>query len=106
MNVEFAEWQVIPQMLFSGFLADKVKQLAVEIHFKEDDPLETCQCHIRVLQQLESTSSVSNKKKRKICPFQFTTESGAQASHIDPGQPRGIHQTGIGVVQFEILRNY
>ncbi|XP_046450764.1 uncharacterized protein LOC124198777 [Daphnia pulex] len=63
MDVEFAEWQVIPQMLRSGFLADKVKQLAVEIHFKQDDPLELFQSRIGVLQELESTSSFSNKNK-------------------------------------------
>ncbi len=63
MDIEFAEWEVITQMLRSGFLADKVKQLAVEIHFKEDDPLETFQSRIRVLQELESTSSFSNRNK-------------------------------------------
>jgi hypothetical protein len=41
-------------MLQSGFLADKVKQLAVEIHFKADDSLEDYQKRVGILQDLES----------------------------------------------------
>jgi hypothetical protein len=39
MDIEYSEWAAIPQMLTSGFLGEKVKQLAVEIHFKADDTL-------------------------------------------------------------------
>lgn len=69
MDVEFAEWEVIPQMLRSGFLADKVKQLAVEIHFKEDDPLEAFRSRIRVLQELESTPPFSDNETGKFVRF-------------------------------------
>jgi hypothetical protein len=55
MDVEFSEWDAIPQMLRSGFLADKVKQLAVEIHFGPEDPLEIYQHRVRILQELEGT---------------------------------------------------
>jgi hypothetical protein len=54
MDIEFYEWDAIPQMLQSGFLADKVKQLAVEIHFTANDPLENYQKRVRILQDLES----------------------------------------------------
>jgi hypothetical protein len=54
MDIEYAEWEVIPQMLQSGFLASKVKQLAVEIHFKADDSLEDYQKRVGILQDLES----------------------------------------------------
>jgi hypothetical protein len=57
MDIEFYEWEVIPQMLQSGFLASKVKQLAVEIHFTADDPLESYQKRVRILQDLESMNA-------------------------------------------------
>ena len=56
MDVEFAEWNVIPQMLQSDFLSKNVKQLAVEIHFKENDPLKTFVDRVRILQKLESST--------------------------------------------------
>jgi len=58
MDVEFSEWDAIPQMLRSGFLADKVKQLAVEIHFNANDTLETFRRYAGILQDLE-TSGIS-----------------------------------------------
>jgi hypothetical protein len=41
-------------MLRSGFLADKVKQLAVEIHFNANDTLKTFRRYAGILQDLES----------------------------------------------------
>jgi hypothetical protein len=55
MDIEFYEWDAIPQMLRSGFLADKVKQLAVEIHFNANDTLETFKRYASILQDIEST---------------------------------------------------
>ena len=55
MDIEFSEWDAIPEMLQSGFLAEKVKQLAVEIHFKPDDPLETFHRRVQILGNLEAT---------------------------------------------------
>jgi hypothetical protein len=54
MDIEFYEWDAIPQMLRSGFLAYKVKQLAVEIHFNANDTLETFRRYAGILQDLES----------------------------------------------------
>ncbi|KAK4006825.1 hypothetical protein OUZ56_011983 [Daphnia magna] len=59
MDIEFFEWEVIPQMLQSGFLADKVKQLAIEIHFYADDTIDTFRRKIAILQNLESLASSS-----------------------------------------------
>lgn len=56
MDIEFSEWNAIPEMLQSGFLADKVKQLAVEIHFNPDDPLEAFHHRVQILRNLEATS--------------------------------------------------
>jgi hypothetical protein len=53
MDVEYSEWDAIPQMLRSGFLADKVKQLAVKIHFNSDDTVGTIEQRVRILQELE-----------------------------------------------------
>jgi hypothetical protein len=55
MDIEFSEWDAIPQMLRSGFLADKVKQLAVEIHFNANDTLETFRRYAGILQDLETS---------------------------------------------------
>lgn len=57
MDIEYSEWNAIPQMLRTGFLANKVKQLAVEIHFLPDDSLETFRHRARILQNLESMVS-------------------------------------------------
>ncbi|KZS12665.1 Uncharacterized protein APZ42_022826 [Daphnia magna] len=56
MDVEFSEWDAIPEMVQSGFLADKVKQLAVEIHFKADDPLDVFRHRVQILRNLEATN--------------------------------------------------
>jgi hypothetical protein len=56
MDIEFYEWDAIPQMLRSSFLADKVKQLAVEIHFNANDTLETFRRYAGILQDLESST--------------------------------------------------
>ena len=40
MDIEYAEWAAIRQILRSGMF-DRVKQLAVEIHFKTEMPLST-----------------------------------------------------------------
>jgi hypothetical protein len=41
-------------MIKSGFLVEKVKQLAVEIHFKANDSLETYRHYFNILRDLES----------------------------------------------------
>jgi hypothetical protein len=63
MDIEWSEWEVLPQMLQSGFLSDKVKQLAVEIHFNESDSLETFQRNVRILQDLEAMTETKRAEK-------------------------------------------
>jgi hypothetical protein len=60
MDIEFSEWEALPEMLQSGFLAGKVKQLVVEIHFDADDSLEMFRERTSVLKALESNSSFSH----------------------------------------------
>ncbi|KAI9559235.1 hypothetical protein GHT06_016024 [Daphnia sinensis] len=81
MDVEFSEWEVIPQMLRSGFLADKVKQLAVEIHFNADDPIETFRRYAGILQDLESFRVSSSSGAGKFVRF---------SSRPNPGLKRGV----------------
>jgi hypothetical protein len=69
MDIEFSEWEAIPQMLQSGFLADKVKQLAVEIHFNASDPLETFRKRVQILKNLEATDSLSYQTPGKFVRF-------------------------------------
>jgi hypothetical protein len=61
LDIEFSEWEVIPQMLKSAFLTNKVKQLAIEIHFEADDSLEKFRYRVGILQHLESTEFSSNE---------------------------------------------
>ncbi|EFX64158.1 hypothetical protein DAPPUDRAFT_118494 [Daphnia pulex] len=64
MDIEWSEWEAIPQMLRSGFLSDKVKQLAVEIHFNDvGDSLETFQRNVRILQDLEAMTGTEQAGK-------------------------------------------
>nr|CAH0104675.1 unnamed protein product [Daphnia galeata] len=87
MDIEFYEWEVIPQMVQSGFLRDKVKQLAVEIHLKADDSLENYQKRVRILQDLESMdpSSGSDGDHNQVAGG-FVRFS----SRINPGLKRSI----------------
>jgi hypothetical protein len=66
MDIEFFEWEVIPQMINSGFLAKNVKQLAVEIHFNINDSLEIFRHRVGILQQLEESSSLSSDSGRFV----------------------------------------
>ena len=61
MDIEFSEWEAIPQMLRSGFLTDKVKQLALEIHFDTRGSLSTFQRRIKILQNLEAMTGTADQ---------------------------------------------
>ncbi|XP_032788630.2 methyltransferase-like protein 24 [Daphnia magna] len=58
IDIENSEWDAIPQMLHSGFLVDKVKQLAAEIHFEADDALEVLRHRVQILRNLEGEGFV------------------------------------------------
>jgi hypothetical protein len=90
MDIEFYEWEVIPQMLESGFLVDKVKQLAVEIHFKPEDPLENYQKQVRILQDLESMDPSGSGDD----PTRFTGGFVRFSSRHNPGLKRSIAMLG------------
>jgi hypothetical protein len=63
LDIEWSEWEAIPQMLRSGFLSNKVKQLAVEIHFNVGDSLEAFQRNVRILQDLEAMTGTERAGK-------------------------------------------
>jgi hypothetical protein len=71
-------------MLRSGFLADKVKQLAIEIHFNADDPIETFRSYAGMLQDLESFADSS------VGPGHFVRFS----SRPNPGLKRTVSILG------------
>lgn len=52
MDIEFSEWDVIPSFIQSG-MSEKVKQLAVEIHFHSEDSLEVFSSYYHKLRALE-----------------------------------------------------
>lgn len=90
MDIEFFEWDVIPQMLQSGFLANKVKQLAVEIHFNADDPIDTFRRQIAILQDLESLAA-SSAGKGKFVRFSSRPNPGLkQAVSILAGEEESV----------------
>ena len=65
MDVEFAERDVIPQILQSGML-DKVKQLGLEIHFGDIDEF---QRYARVIKSIEDYGMVRfNSKVNLMAP--------------------------------------
>lgn len=55
IDIETSEWDAIPQMLNSGFLANRVKQLVAEIHLEADDALEVLRHRVQILRNLEAT---------------------------------------------------
>ena len=95
VDVEFAEWDAIPQMLQSGFLADKVKQLTVELHFRANDTLKTYQDRIHILQDLEANSVSSDGRVGRFVRF---------ASRHNPGRKRPIRilNNKLDYISFEI----
>ncbi|XP_057368017.1 probable methyltransferase-like protein 24 [Daphnia carinata] len=54
LDVETSEWDAIPQMMNAGFLANKVKQLVVELHFEADDPLQVLRHRVQIIRNLEA----------------------------------------------------
>lgn len=55
MDVEDAEWEVIPQIIRSGMMT-RVKQLAVEIHFNSENSLDVVKRKLNVLKMIEDQS--------------------------------------------------
>lgn len=53
IDVEFAEWHILPQVLQSGML-NKVRQLAVEFHFSPKDTIDVLRDKVAVLRSLEN----------------------------------------------------
>lgn len=53
IDIEGDEWTVLPQIMASGVL-DKVKQLALEIHFQPENPADLIRTRIRLLRSLET----------------------------------------------------
>ena len=66
MDIEYSEWDAIPQMLRSGFLTDKVKQLVVEIHFSPDDSFGTFQQRTHILQNLEAKKGTAERSGKFV----------------------------------------
>lgn len=69
LDVEFAEWDAISQMIQSGFLQDLVKQLAVEIHFLANDTINVFRHRINILKKLEKTSLSSSGRIGRFVRF-------------------------------------
>jgi hypothetical protein len=57
INIEFAEWDVLPKITKSGMLA-KVRQLGVEFHLPEDQPIYNYRDKAKILRSLESMGIV------------------------------------------------
>ena len=57
MDIEFAEWDVIPQIISSGMLA-KVRQLAVEFHLPENGDIQLYRSLVRIIKSIEDAGMV------------------------------------------------
>jgi Methyltransferase domain len=57
MDIESAEWKVLPQIVRSGMLS-KVKQLALEIHFVDEMPTADLKKLLKVLKSLEEAGMI------------------------------------------------
>ena len=57
MDIEFGEWDVLPQILQSGMM-DKVVQLAVEIHFKPDGNINWHRRFVQIIKSIEDYGMV------------------------------------------------
>lgn len=57
IDIEFAEWQVLPQIIESGMLS-KVRQLGVEFHLSSDETTEKYYEHANLLRTLEKEGMV------------------------------------------------
>lgn len=57
MDIEYAEWQVLPQMISSGMLSN-IRQMGMEIHLVEDAPLEKYRELAKLLRSMENMGMV------------------------------------------------
>ena len=63
MDVEFAEWDAIPQIISSGMLA-KVRQLGVEFHLLKHETLSYYRNLVRIIKSIEDTGMVRFDSKQ------------------------------------------
>jgi len=57
LDIEFAEWRALPQILQSGMLK-QVRQLHVEIHLRRNDSLQLLRSHAAVLKSIEDAGMI------------------------------------------------
>ena len=57
IDIESAEWKVIPEIIRSGMLS-KVRQLAIEVHTSPNQTMATFRQQIRVLRSLETIGNM------------------------------------------------
>lgn len=57
MDIEYSEWKVLPQIIQSGMLP-KVRQLGIEFHLPNDEPLEGYRERAKLLRLLERAGMV------------------------------------------------
>ena len=57
MDIEWAEWDVLPQIIRSGMLG-KVKQFGLEIHFEDEMPTDELKKRLKVIKSLEESGMI------------------------------------------------
>ena len=63
MDIEGAEWAIIPQIIESGMMG-KVRQLAFEIHLSTDDSLSAMKDRARLVRSIEEQGMVRFDSKQ------------------------------------------
>lgn len=79
MDVEFAEWTALPQIIESGMLAN-VRQLGAEFHLPVDEPIENYRAKAKILRSLELMGMVRFDSKYNPWFMGNFPQLGLQAS--------------------------
>jgi Methyltransferase domain len=65
MDIEWAEWDVLPQIILSGMLS-KVKQVALEIHFIDEISTAELKERLKVIKSLEESGMIRFASRANI----------------------------------------
>ena len=85
MDIEYDEWVVLPQIINSGLLNAKVRQLAVEIHLPVEDSLTNLRRRFQLIRSIEDQGWIRFDSKANpwyTGPFKRLNISGSRGYEI------------------------
>jgi hypothetical protein len=75
IDVEFAEWIALPQMIKSGMLS-KVRQLGIEIHLDQNGSIDESRQHVQLLRSVEKMGFLRFDSKYNPWSIRYFTQLG------------------------------